>query len=198
MRTLHRTLSALIAAACLTGCAEYIIAEAAVNAVYHGSKALSEYSNPSSKSSVTQSTMIACAFPDGKIYMQTKTQCRSNNGLIVDTDGKTKFGCRSSDGELFAATYNSCLARKGWIDNTITVECSFNSGSKQQKTAFECLSIGYNVIGVPKTNIVKDERSSETPKSTKTEKEGKCELAGSGYILVTKSVCNELSGKWVL
>lgn len=190
LKLFPKTAITILATISLSGCAEYIIAEAAVKTVYYGSKALTEYSKSSNKTSVTQSTMIACAFPDGKIYMQTNTQCRSNNGLIVDTDGKTKFGCRKSDGELFAATYNSCLARKGWVDNTITVNCSLNSGTKQQKSAFECLSIGYNVVGVPKQQTVKLEKPSGP--------DGKCELAGSGYIVVSRDICSDLQGQWSL
>ena len=180
----------ILAAFGLSGCAEYIIAEAAVNAVYHGSKALSEYSKSSTNSSATQSTMIACAFPDGKIYMQTNTQCRSNNGLIVDTDGKAKFGCRKSDGELFAATYNSCLARKGWIDNTITVECRMSAGLEQERSAFECLSLGDHVVGVPKQQTAQLDKPADP--------QGKCELAGSGYIVVSRDICSDLQGQWSL
>jgi hypothetical protein len=201
MHVIHRTVSKtsliLITALSLSGCAEYIIAEAAVNAAYHGAKAINNYSkskNESSgaKSSVVKSTKIDCALPDGKIYRELPGKCTSGNGLIVNTDAKTKFGCRKSDGNLFAATYNSCIARKGWIDNKITVECSYNINSavKQEITAFDCLSLGYKVIGVPKQQTAKIETTSEA--------EGKCELDGSGYVVVPKAVCSDLQGKWSL
>ena len=187
----------LVAAASITGCAEYIIAEAAVNAAYHGARAINDYSKSNNKNSVTnssvlKSTKIDCALPDGKIYRELPAKCTSSNGLIVNTDAKTKFGCRKSDGQLFAATYNSCIARKGWIDNKITVECSYNVNStvKQELTAFDCLSLGYNVERVPKQQTAKIKTASET--------EGKCELDGSGYVIVPRSVCSDLQGKWSL
>lgn len=196
-RTVSKTSLILITALSLTGCAEYIIAEAAVNAAYHGAKAINDYTKSKNDSTVTKntvvkSTKIDCALPDGKIYRELPAKCTSGNGLIVNTDAKTKFGCRKSDGNLFAATYNSCIARKGWIDNKITVECSYsiNSAVKQEITAFDCLSLGYKVLGVPKQQTAQIEKSSDV--------EGKCELDGSGYVVVSKAICSDLQGKWTL
>jgi len=190
-RGTSRVFALLTTTVLITGCAEYIIAEAALNAAYHGTKALADYSkSDSSKVSKVKTSKVSCAFPDGKIYQTLPDECPTNSGVVVQTDSKTKFGCRKSDGTVSAATYTACQARSGWIDNLITVTCTTQSGATTERTAHNCLRAGYKVSGTPSNAIAKATSDSAIAK-------GRCELEGSGFISVQRSVCHDLGGSWI-